>query len=85
MKHKLFLLFGLLTSSILFAQETKTLTLKEAITLSLKYNHILKLNEAKIASAKAYTQEALDRRLPDASVSGSYIYLPINPCWLNIA
>jgi len=79
MKHKLFLLFGLLTSSMLFAQETKTLTLKEAITLSLKNNHILKLNEAKIASAKAYTQEALDRRLPDAGVTGSYIYLPINP------
>jgi outer membrane protein len=79
MKHKLFLLFGLFSSCILFAQETKTLTLKEAITLSLKNNHILKLNEAKIASAKAFIQEALDRQLPDASVTGSYIYLPLNP------
>lgn len=79
MKHKLFLLLGLLTSNMLFAQETKTLTLKEAITFSLKNNHILKLNEAKIASAKSYIKEALDRQLPDANVTGSYIYLPLNP------
>lgn len=55
------------------AQSTRALALDEAITLSLQNSNYLKLNEAKIAEAKAATREAKERRLPDLSISGAYM------------
>ncbi|MEP7237671.1 MAG: TolC family protein [Ferruginibacter sp.] len=80
MKHKIILLItGLLLMQFTHAQETKTLTLTEAIELGLKNSNQLKSNEAKILEATANIKEAEERKLPDASVSGSYLYLPVHP------
>jgi outer membrane protein TolC len=57
------------------AQDKKPLSLNEAIDLSIKNSKQLKINRAKIEQASAAVREAIDRRLPDAKVSGSYLYL----------
>ncbi|MBS1573910.1 MAG: TolC family protein, partial [Bacteroidetes bacterium] len=57
------------------AQDKKVITLDEAIDLSLKNNHQLKTDQAKIEEATAAVKEATERRLPNASVSGSYLRL----------
>lgn len=57
------------------AQITKPLSLSEAITMSLQNNKQLKVNTARIQQAAAIVQEARERRLPEASVSGSYLKL----------
>ena len=57
------------------AQEKKPLTLTEAIDLSVKNSKQLKNNAAKIEEATFALKEAVERRLPDASVSGSYLRL----------
>jgi outer membrane protein len=85
MKHKLttagiFLLLCLVNIQSLHAQDsTRTITLKEAINLSLTNSHLLKNNKAKINEATAVIKEASERRLPDVTVSGSYLYLPVSP------
>lgn len=58
---------------------TKTLTLREAIDLSVKNSGQLKISQAKIDEATAALKEAVERRLPDFKVSGSYLYLPVEP------
>jgi outer membrane protein len=68
------LLFSLLMSCV-FAQEQKPLGLQEAIDLSLKNSKQLRSSQAKIQEATAALKEAVERRLPDASVSGSYLRL----------
>lgn len=57
------------------AQEKKTLTLNEAIDLSLQNSKQLKNSQAKIEEATAALKEAQERKLPDAKVSGSYLRL----------
>ena len=86
MKHKFtrpaccFLILCLLGISFIKAQEnTRTITLKEAINLSIANSNSLKNDSAKIREATAAVNEAAERRLPDASASGSYLYLPIQP------
>jgi outer membrane protein TolC len=84
MKHKLkqaglAILIVLLGLQPLKAQDSKTLTLSEAIDLSLINNKQLKINKAKILEASNAVKEANERRLPEASVSGSYLYLPFKP------
>jgi len=86
MKHRpkliafCFLALMLLGTRSLMAQDsTRNITLKEAIDLSIKNSKQLKNNKAKIDEATATLQEANDRKLPDFSVSASYLYLPINP------
>ena len=80
MKHRL---ITLVTTVFLItnisAQQTKTLTLKEAVELTLAYNKTLKINKEKIVQAALNTREANERRLPSASISGSYLYLPVQP------
>jgi outer membrane protein TolC len=49
--------------------------LNEAIDLSIKNSKQLKINKAKVEQASAAVTQAIQRRLPDASVTGSYIYL----------
>jgi outer membrane protein TolC len=58
-----------------FAQNTKNLSLAEAIDLSLKNSKQLKLNQLKITEATAVLQEAKNNKLPDLSISGSYLRL----------
>ncbi|HEX5150271.1 MAG TPA: TolC family protein [Parafilimonas sp.] len=57
------------------AQESKLLTLPEAIELGIKNSRQLKLSQARIDEAIAATRQATEARLPDASVSGSYVRL----------
>ena len=86
MKHKLKRTIGLLGTLFLLSLQSLTaqdssrkITLKEAIDLGITSSHLLKNNKAKIDEAIAATQEANERKLPDFSVSGSYIYLPVQP------
>jgi outer membrane protein len=57
------------------AQSSRPITLNEAIDLSVKNSKQLKINRAKVDQASAAVKEAIQRRLPDATVSGSYIRL----------
>src|SRR5690349_3112149 len=57
------------------AQEKKPVTLKEAIDLSIKNSPRLKGSQARLEEATAAVKEAEDRRLPEASASGSYLRL----------
>lgn len=78
MNNKLTLLLGALLSMAatgLQAQETRSLALPEAIELSIKNSHQLKNSEAKIEEATAALKEAVDKKLPNASISGSYLWL----------
>src|SRR6188508_953363 len=81
MKHKrlriliiVFVLF-LLPASKVHAQETKTLTLNEAIELSIKNSKQLQLSKARIAEAVAVTKQATQSRLPDASIGVNFMQL----------
>ena len=62
-----------LLPSCLKAQETKTLTLNEAIELSIKNSKQLQLSKAKIDEAVAATKEATQNRLPDVSVNANFL------------
>ncbi len=80
MKYKLvFIIAGLLALQSLHAQQSRTITLKEAIDLTLAYNKTLKANKVKIEEASAAIKEAYEKKLPEASVSGAYMYLPVQP------
>ncbi|MCU7552800.1 TolC family protein [Chitinophagaceae bacterium LB-8] len=57
------------------AQQSKTLALDEAIELSIKNSKHLRLGKARIEEAIAATKEAMERRLPDAIMSGAYMRL----------
>jgi outer membrane protein len=59
----------------LYAQDTKTLTLKEAVELSIKNSKQLQLSKARIDEAVAATKEATQRRTPDVNVSANYLRL----------
>jgi outer membrane protein TolC len=79
MKHKKYILFVL--ALVLFsiiktnAQETRALSLNEAIELGIKNSKQLKLSRARIDEAVAASRQATEARLPDASISGSYVRL----------
>jgi outer membrane protein len=81
MKHRRILMvvrlcvFFLALATSLKAQEKKNLTLQEAIDFSIKNSKQLKGSEAKIEEAAAALKEAVQRRLPEANVSGSYLRL----------
>jgi outer membrane protein TolC len=75
MKNKLkpLLIIFSLFSLQMAAQEKKTLSLNEAIDLGLQNSKLLKINQAKIEEATAATKEAVQKRLPDAKASASYL------------
>jgi outer membrane protein len=77
MKHKLetVVIFMLCLSLNLAAQEKKKLTLDEAINLSIQSSKQLKNGEAKVEEATAALKEAVEKKLPSASVSASYLRL----------
>ncbi|MEH6305093.1 TolC family protein [Olivibacter sp. CPCC 100613] len=60
-------------SNTVFAQEQKTLTLQQAIDLSLENSKELKVSDSKVKQALASVQEAKDNRLPDIDISGQYM------------
>ena len=57
------------------AQEKRPITLSEAIDLGIKNSKQLKNSQAKIEEATAALKEALNNQLPDAKLSGSYLWL----------
>ena len=77
MKHKLkgIVAVLMLFSTGISAQEKKVLTLNEAIDLGLANSKMLKSNKAKVEEATAILKESQERKLPNASISGSYLRL----------
>jgi len=80
MKYKFFIPFAILLIIFsahvqLHAQEGRTITLKEAIDLSIRNSKQLKGSQARIEEATAVLREAVERRLPEASVTGSHLRL----------
>ncbi|RYE23035.1 MAG: TolC family protein [Sphingobacteriales bacterium] len=71
-KNIVALSIAVLSMANVFAEPRK-LSLDEAIQLSLQNSNQLKLNRAKIDEATASLREARERRLPDLSVTGSYL------------
>ncbi|MEO8823208.1 MAG: TolC family protein, partial [Ginsengibacter sp.] len=57
------------------SQDVRSVSLKEAIDLSLKNSHILAASSARNEQADAEVKVALNNRLPSASASGAYLYL----------
>jgi outer membrane protein len=60
---------------LLRAQDTRQLSLQEAVDLGIKNSKQLKASGARIDQADAALQQAKDNRLPNASISGSYLRL----------
>ena len=85
MNHKLklvvtaFSMLTLLIATKIQGQETRRITLQEAIDLSISNSHLLKNNSAKIDEAVAAVKEANEKKLPDFTISGTWLYLPITP------
>jgi outer membrane protein len=77
MKHKLtgLICIALFSSLAALAQEKKTLSLNEAIDLGISNSKQLKNSQAKIEEATAALKEAVEKKLPDAGVSASYLRL----------
>lgn len=63
------------TASSSFAQQTRQLSLKEAVELSIDNSKTLKIADAKVAQATAELSEAKMRQYPDLKISGSYLRL----------
>jgi outer membrane protein TolC len=74
-KPGLAITIGLLAFHFLQAQDIKPITLNEAIELGIKNSKQLKKSQAKIEEATAALREAMNKKLPDAKVSGSYLRL----------
>src|SRR5438105_5908633 len=55
--------------------QPKPIALKEAIDLSLKNSKQLKNSQARIEEATGALREAVERKLPDAKLTGSYVWL----------
>ena len=76
MNYKIkFFLLALLMNLGAKAQEIRHLSMQEAIQLSLNTSKQLKISEAKIDGSAAALREARERRLPDVSITGSYLRL----------
>jgi outer membrane protein TolC len=70
-------MFAIMLFSIVnaIAQDTRTITLKEAIDLAMKNSHVLQAGSAKVDEAAAAVKQAQENRLPTLGVSGSYLRL----------
>lgn len=66
---------GILSQGQLYAQQTRSLSLQEAITISLNASGQIKAGQAKIEESLAALNEANERKLPDAAFSASHIRL----------
>ena len=79
MKKKIRNIFGILLFTVsisqISGQETKSISLEEAIDLGIKNSKSLKIDEAKIEETTAQLVEAKNRQLPDFKISGSYLHM----------
>ena len=79
MKKKIRNIFGILLFTIsisqISGQETKAISLEEAIDLGIKNSKNLKIDEAKIEENSAQLVEAKNRQLPDFKLGASYLHL----------
>ncbi len=76
MKYRIIISFALLVfCGLANAQDKKILGLQEAIDLGIKSSKQLKISGAKIEEASAALQEAIEKKLPNASASASYLRL----------
>ena len=81
MKHNIILVSIILmtaaatVSSKVFGQTARTISMKEAIDMSIANSKQLKNSYAKIEEATAALREAVQNKLPAVSVSGSYLRL----------
>jgi len=57
------------------AQNTKTITLDQAVQMSLNNSNQLKIDNAKVEEATGARKEAWNNHLPDVKASGSYLRL----------
>lgn len=82
--NKTTIITGLMLTAATFAsarseqapmQAARHISLQEAIDLSLKASKQLRVSTARLQQAQSAYTEAKDRRLPDVSVTGSYIRL----------
>lgn len=78
MKHSIYKKLAVLAmfampAQFVFAQKTKSLSLDEAIQLSIKNSKQLKLSKAKADEAVANYHDAWNNHLPDVKVTGAYL------------
>jgi outer membrane protein len=69
------LTLAILVTGTAMGQNQKLLSLPDAISLGIKNSHTLAGSQAKIEEATAALTEAVQRRLPDVKLSGSYLRL----------
>lgn len=69
------LALALLLTGIAMGQDQKPLSLTDAISLGIKNSHTLAGSQAKIEESTAALREAVERKLPDVKLSGSYLRL----------
>lgn len=74
-KKLAFILSFIFTVSMLSAQETRKITIDEAIELGIKNSQNLKIDAARVSQATADLLEAKNRQLPDFKLSASYLRL----------
>jgi len=79
MNRKIRNIFGILLFSLsisqISGQETRTISLDEAVDLGIKNSKNLKIDAAKIEESTAQLVEAKNNQLPSLKVSASYLHL----------
>ena len=83
MKHRSHIKTGVFALAMLVAgplykadaQNTKTITLDQAVQMSLKNSNQLKMDNAKVEEAVGATHEAWNNHLPDVKATGAYMRL----------
>src|SRR5436190_22465385 len=76
MNRKLIFFFAIHIISVsAFAQDIKKLSLTETINLGIKNSRNLQISNARIDEATAQYRQALQSRLPNLNVTGSYLKL----------
>ncbi|MBK0383106.1 TolC family protein [Pedobacter sp. SD-b] len=73
----IFTSFAFLSPLISVAQETKTITLNDAISLGLTNSKTLKLSKSKVDKAISVYNQTLDKALPSAKASAIYNHAEI--------
>ena len=71
------LLFAFCCANTIYAQETKLLTLKDAVSLGLANSKSLQLSKLKVAQAVSAYNQAVDLALPTANASAIYNHAEI--------
>ena len=67
------------TFGVLSAQEKRKISLQEAVKLGIENSKYLKIDQAQIEESTANLLAAKNKQLPELTVSGSYLYLPLEP------